>query len=63
MGLGGCSIVCIGKNIANCPKKPQFLPLKCVLFVHCVCCACAVHNRPLYVRVCVWVGVSVCTRL
>ena len=29
--LWGCSMVCIGKNIANCSKKPQFLPVMCAL--------------------------------
>ena len=28
---GGGSMVCIGKNIANCSKNPQFLPVMCVL--------------------------------
>ena len=29
--LWGCSMVCIGKNVANCSKKPQFLPVMCAL--------------------------------
>ena len=31
----GCSMVCIGKNIANCSKKPQFLPVMCTLCALC----------------------------
>ena len=41
--LWGCSKVCIGKNIANCSKNPQFLPAVCAL---CPRCARAVHTRP-----------------
>ena len=41
--LWGCSMVCIGKNIANCSKNPQFLPVMCALCLHC---ARAVHTRP-----------------
>ena len=33
--LWGCSMVCIGKNIANCSKNPQFLPVMCALCEHC----------------------------
>ena len=40
--LWGCSMVCIGKNIANCSKNPQFLPVMCALCPHC---ARAVHTR------------------
>ena len=29
--LWGCSMVCTGKNIANCSKTPQFLPVMCAL--------------------------------
>ena len=29
----------MGKNIANCPNIPQFLPVKCALHVLCACCA------------------------
>ena len=43
--LWGCSMVCIGKNIANCSKNPQFLPVMCALCPHC---ARAVHTRPLW---------------
>ena len=39
--LWGCSMVCIGKNIANCSKNPQFLPVMCAL-----CPRCA-HMPPL----------------
>ena len=28
-------MVCIGKNIANCSKNPQFLPVMCVLCPRC----------------------------
>ena len=41
--LWGCSMVCIGKNIANCSKNPQFLPVMCAL---CPRCACAVRAVP-----------------
>ena len=41
--LWGCSMVCIGKNVANCSKNPQFLPVMCAL---CPRCARAVHTRP-----------------
>ena len=41
--LWGCSMVCIGKNIANCSKNPQFLPVMCTL---CPCCA---HTPPRWV--------------
>ena len=41
--LWGCSMVCIGKNIANCSKNPQFLPFMCAMFPRC---ARAVHRRP-----------------
>ena len=44
--LWGCSMVCIGKNIANCSKKPQFLPVMCALCPRCARCACAVHTYP-----------------
>ena len=33
--LWGCTIVCIGKNIANCGKSPQFLPVVCALCTLC----------------------------
>ena len=33
--LWGCSMVCIGKNIANCSKNPQFLPVMCALCPRC----------------------------
>ena len=33
--LWGCSMVCIGKNIANCSKNPQFLPVMCTLCALC----------------------------
>ena len=33
--LWGCSMVCIGKNIANCSKTPQFLPVMCTLCARC----------------------------
>ena len=46
--LWGCSMVRIGKNIANCSKNPQFLPVMCVL---CLRCARAVHTRPQNVLV------------
>ena len=36
-------MVCIGKNIANCSKNPQFLPIMSAL---CPRCARAVHTRP-----------------
>ena len=32
--LWGCSMVCIGKNIANCSKNPQFFPVMCALCTH-----------------------------
>ena len=37
--LWGCSMVCIGKNIASCSKNPQFLPVMCALClaVHALC--------------------------
>ena len=38
-GVVGCGMVGIGKNVANCPKIPQFLCVKCVLCVLCVLCA------------------------
>ena len=41
--LWGRSMVCIGKNIANCSKNLQFLPVMCV---PCPRCARAVHTRP-----------------
>ena len=28
-------MVCIGKNIANCSKPPQFLPVMCALCPRC----------------------------
>ena len=31
MGLWECSMVCIGKNIADCPKNCEFLAVKCAL--------------------------------
>ena len=34
------SMVCIGKNIANCSKNPQFLPVMCAL------CPCCVRTPP-----------------
>ena len=37
--LWGCSMVCIGKNIPNCSKKPNF-------FLPCARCAGAVHTHP-----------------
>ena len=33
--LWGCSMVCIGKNIAHCSKNPQFVPVMCVLCPRC----------------------------
>ena len=33
--LWGCSMVCIGKNIANCSKNPQFLLVMCALRALC----------------------------
>ena len=44
MGLWGHSMVCICKDIANCPKKPQFLPVNCALCPRCA--GCALHRRP-----------------
>ena len=38
--LWGCSMVCIGKNIANGSKDPQFLPVMCAM-----CARCA-HTTP-----------------
>ena len=37
LALWVCTMVCTGKNIANCPELPQFLPVKCALCV--LCCA------------------------
>ena len=33
--LWGCSMVCIGKNIANYSKNPQFLPVICAPCTRC----------------------------
>ena len=33
--LWGCSMVCTGKNVANCSKNPQFLPVMCALCTRC----------------------------
>ena len=40
--LWGCSMVSIGKNIINCSKNPQFLPVMCALCPHYARCARAV---------------------
>ena len=33
--LWGCRMICMGKNIANCSKIPQFLHVICVLCARC----------------------------
>ena len=38
----GCSMVEIGKNVANFPKIPPFLPENCAP----ARCACAAHKGP-----------------
>ena len=45
--LWGCSMVCLGKKIANHSKKSQFLPVLCVL------CALCRHAPYVYIRVCI----------
>ena len=43
-------MVCMRKNIANCPKIPQFILVKCALLVLCACCARIGHkgtNAPM----------------
>ena len=40
-------MVCIGKNIANCSKNPQFLLVMRALCGLCLRCACAVHTHTL----------------
>ena len=47
----GCSMGCIGKNIASCSKNPQFLPVTCAMCARCACCMRAVHTRPLGISV------------
>ena len=38
-------MVCIGKNIANCSKNPQFLPVMCTLCPRCLRTVRVVHTR------------------
>ena len=37
---GGGRMVCMDKNIANCSKNPEFIPVICAL------CACCSRTRP-----------------
>ena len=41
-------MVCIGKNIANCSKNPQSLPVMCALYTLCVHAVRTVPTRPLW---------------
>ena len=54
--LWECSVVCIGKNIANCSKTPQFLPVMCAL---CTRCARAHRHPPIGSTSCNFTGDSV----
>ena len=49
-------MVCIGKNIANCSKTSQFLPVMCALCPRCaravpaLCVRCAHAHSPMVKR-------------
>ena len=45
--LWGCSMVCIGKNIANCSKKPPISSCHVrVVPALCALCPCCAHTPP-----------------
>ena len=48
--LWGCSMVCIGKDSANCSKKCQFLPVMCALCTLCAYCAGMPPKSPILHR-------------